>query len=54
VCFDVIPRMNTTVMPTDMPQVFRAIIEVVGDGVTVLDEREVFFLVPPDDGIIIL
>lgn len=50
-CFDVIPRMNTTVMPTDMPQVFRAIIEVVGDGVTVLDEREVFFLVPPDDGI---
>lgn len=54
VCFDVIPRMNTTVMPTDMPQVFRAIIEVVGDGVTVLDEREVFFLVPPDDGVIIL
>ncbi|MEM7609098.1 MAG: hypothetical protein AAF411_27430 [Myxococcota bacterium] len=54
VCFDVIPRMNTTVMPTDTPQVFRAVIEVLGDGVTVLDQRDVFFLVPPDGGIVIL
>ncbi len=50
VCFDVIPRMNTTVMASDTPQVFRAQIDVVGDGVTVLDTRDVFFLVPPDEG----
>jgi len=50
VCFDIIPRMNTTVMPTDRPQLFRAHIDVVGDGITVLDTRDVFFVVPPIDG----
>lgn len=47
-CFDVIPKMNTTVMPTDMPQMFMATIVVEGDGVTVLDTRDIFFLVPPE------
>ncbi|MAQ18335.1 MAG: hypothetical protein CMN30_26500 [Sandaracinus sp.] len=47
VCFDIIPKMNTTVMPTSMPQVFRARIDVLGDGFTPLDDREVYFLVPP-------
>lgn len=47
VCFDVVPRMNTTVMPTLVPQVFRARIDVLGDGFTPLDDRIVFFLVPP-------
>ncbi len=46
-CFDVIPKMNTTVMPTENPQMFKATITVRGDGVTVLDTRDVFFLVPP-------
>lgn len=50
VCFDIIAERNTTVMPTGMPQLFRAQIEVVGDGVTVLDTRDVFFLVPPEPG----
>ncbi len=49
VCFDIYPRTNTMVMPTDRPQLFKARIEVLGDGVTVLDTREVFFLVPPRD-----
>ncbi len=30
-----------------MPQLFRAKVKVYGDGVTQLDERDVFFLVPP-------
>ena len=36
-----------TVMPTDAPQLFRATVSVFGDGVTQLDQRDVFFLVPP-------
>ncbi|MDQ3034483.1 MAG: VWA domain-containing protein [Myxococcota bacterium] len=47
VCFDIIPRMNTTVMPTLDPQLFRARINVIGDGFTPLDTRIVYFLVPP-------
>ena len=48
VCFDVIPKMNTSVMPTDMPQMFMATIVVEGDGITTLDTRDIFFLVPPE------
>ncbi len=48
VCFDVVPKMNTTVMATTEPQLFKASIKVVGDGVTVLSTRSVFFLVPPE------
>jgi hypothetical protein len=47
VCFDIVPKTNTTVEPTSTPQLFRATIEVKGDGVTDLDSREVYFLVPP-------
>jgi hypothetical protein len=48
VCFDVVPKMNTTVEPLETPQMFQATITVVGDGVTNLDSRDVFFLVPPE------
>ena len=47
VCFDIIARENTTVPSSDAPQLFRAEVDVIGDGITVLDTREVFFLVPP-------
>jgi hypothetical protein len=47
VCFDIVPRINTTVEPTLEPQLFRAQINVVGDGFTPLDHRVVYFLVPP-------
>lgn len=47
VCFDIIARRNESVMPTREPQLFRAEVDVIGDGITVLDTREVFFLVPP-------
>jgi hypothetical protein len=50
VCFDIVPRTNTTVMPTSAPQLFRALVDVVGDGVTVLDTRDVYFVVPPEGG----
>jgi hypothetical protein len=40
--------MNVSVMPTTAPQLFRATVQVYGDGVTLLDERDVFFLVPPE------
>ena len=36
-----------TVPATDAPQLFRAKVKVYGDGITQLDERDVFFLVPP-------
>ena len=47
VCFDVVVKTNVTVEPTEAPQLFRATVEVLGDGFTSLDERDVFFLVPP-------
>jgi Bacterial TSP3 repeat len=47
VCWDLHPVVqNTTVQPTLEPQLFRARIIVSGDG-SPLDERDVFFLVPP-------
>lgn len=47
VCFDIVPRINTSVEPTLVPQLFRAHVHVVGDGFTPLDDRVVYFLVPP-------
>ncbi|MCB9560314.1 MAG: VWA domain-containing protein [Kofleriaceae bacterium] len=47
VCWKLIPKMNTTVPATNVPQLYRATITVYGDSVTVLDTRDVFFLVPP-------
>ncbi|WP_434044776.1 MULTISPECIES: VWA domain-containing protein [Sorangium] len=48
VCFDVLPRINVSVPPTEEPQMFTANIVVTGDGVTTLSTRKVFFLVPPE------
>jgi hypothetical protein len=47
VCWKVVSKQNTTVPATNEPQLFRATVEVYGDGVTVLDSRDVYFLVPP-------
>jgi hypothetical protein len=47
VCWKVVSRPSTTVPATSVPQLFRAKVKVYGDGVTQLDERTVFFLVPP-------
>ena len=47
VCWRLVPKKNTTVPPLDNPQLLKAKIEVYGGGVTLLDTREVFFLVPP-------
>lgn len=47
VCWKVVSRQNTTVPATEAPQLFRATVRVYGDGVTQLDERDVYFLVPP-------
>ncbi len=46
VCWDVVPQRNTTVEPTADPQIFEASLVVYGDG-SPLDERTVYFLVPP-------
>jgi hypothetical protein len=46
VCWDVVPRENDRVEPTAEPLIFRARIVVRGDG-SVLDQRTVYFLVPP-------
>lgn len=48
VCFDIVVRENTMVMPTSTPQLFRATLRVLGDGFTELDSRDVFFLVPAE------
>lgn len=48
VCFDVIPKPNTTVKATEKPQMFKAFVTVKGDNVTDLDTRTIYFLVPPE------
>ncbi len=47
VCFDVVAKRNTTVMPPREPRLFEAHIEVIDAADTQLDERSVYFLVPP-------
>jgi hypothetical protein len=51
ICFDVVPKMNTTVMATDQPQIFHAQLQVKGvtgaNTVNLGVPRDVFFLVPP-------
>jgi hypothetical protein len=47
VCWKVVSKPNTTVPATDAPQLFRSTITVFGDGITQLDQRDVYFLVPP-------
>jgi hypothetical protein len=47
VCFDIHARQNWTVAATHEPQSFPVDVDVLGDGVTVLDTRDVYFLVPP-------
>ena len=48
VCFDIVARENTTVEAAPEPQMFRAEVNVLGTADTILDRREVYFLVPPD------
>lgn len=47
VCWRIVARPNDTVPATGAPQVFRASVDVTGDGITVLDTRQVLFVVPP-------
>jgi len=47
VCFDVVAAANEIVPPTMSYQLFTAYIDVIGDNVTLLDTREILFLVPP-------
>jgi hypothetical protein len=51
VCFDIVPKINQSIPSDDVPQVFNMFVDVVGDEVTVLDTRDVFFVVPPTDPI---
>lgn len=47
VCFEVRAR-NRAVPPTGKAQLIKATLEVLGDGFTPLDAREIYFLIPPD------
>ena len=47
VCFDVVPRANRTVPATSVPGAYRARLLIRGDSSTILDERELLFVVPP-------
>lgn len=51
VCFEVIPKMNETVPPTEVAQFFSAFIDMVGmpGSINLGDKRTVVFLVPPKD-----
>ena len=47
VCWKIVVKKNTTVLPDKVPHLYKARVEVRGDGSAVLDSRRVFFLVPP-------
>lgn len=46
ICFDIYPARNETVKPKAVPQIFKAVIEVMGDDVSVLASRVIYFVVP--------
>ncbi len=48
VCFDIYPEMNTSVESTPVPQLYECLVHVVGDGITILDTRSIYFLIPPE------
>jgi hypothetical protein len=48
VCFDIVPERNTTIPASTVPLLFAATIEVLGDEHTPLDERTIYFIVPPE------
>ena len=48
VCWRINVKDNETVPATEHPQLFTATIRVFGNGVTQVDSRTVFFLVPPE------
>lgn len=50
VCWRLLTRMNTTVPSTAAWQFFHATVPVVADGVSTLETRDVYFLVPPENG----
>jgi hypothetical protein len=47
VCWQLVPRINTTVPQLSTTQLFRATFEVRADGASVLSTRTVYFIVPP-------
>lgn len=47
-CFEVVARQNTTVPPRSMPTVYVAKIHIWADNASLVDQREVYFLVPLD------
>ncbi|MFO0552951.1 MAG: hypothetical protein U0271_31475 [Polyangiaceae bacterium] len=52
VCWDVHPVVqNTTVPATEEPQIYKAVLTVRGDG-SPLDQRDVYFLIPPEGAVI--
>jgi len=48
VCFEVVAKENTSIEPIAVPQLFRATLQVIGDGFAELDSRELYFLIPAD------
>jgi hypothetical protein len=47
-CAVVVPKRNSTVPATREPQLFRAVLRMTIDGRSPVDERDVYFLVPPE------
>jgi hypothetical protein len=47
VCFDIHVKQNWSVPAIDVPQTFQCEMDVVADGITVVDTRTIYFLVPP-------
>jgi len=53
VCFDIYVKINDFQPATKEVQTYKAVINVIGDRVTVLDSRDVYFFIPPEMPIIV-
>jgi hypothetical protein len=51
-CWKVVPKTNTTVQGRNTPTLYKATVDVYGDDVTLLDQRNVYFVVPPTLGVV--
>jgi len=47
ICFHMSVNENDIIEPTEDPQTFKAFFEIMGDEITILDTRQVIFMVPP-------
>jgi hypothetical protein len=45
-CFEIVPATNETIPPSSAPTIFKAFLDLVGDGTATLDTHTIYFFIP--------